>query len=75
MSLSTLTQTPFQLQPSTIVYEYSFTVFNQQYNDTQKLTAAFVSMPTIQDWQQWLTGWFNCGYLLSSSPQLINILH
>jgi hypothetical protein len=75
MSTITLTQTPFQLQPSTIVYEYSFEVFNQQHNDTQKLTAAFVSTPSIQDWQQWLVGWIRSGYRLSSSPQLINIIH
>jgi hypothetical protein len=75
MLLTKIAQTPFPLQPSTIVFEYSFTVFNQQYNDTQKLIAAFVSKPSLTDWQQWLTGWMRSGYRLSSSPQLINVIH
>jgi hypothetical protein len=75
MSTISLAQSPSQLQPNSIVYEYSLTVFNRQHNDTQELTAAFISQPTIQNWQQWLTGWLNCGYRLSSSPRLINIIH
>lgn len=75
MSTITLTQTYSQLQPSDVVYEYSFKVFNRQYNDTQDLTAAFISQPTDQDWQQWLSGWTSCGYRLCSSPLLINTLH
>jgi hypothetical protein len=75
MSTITLTQTSPQLQPSDVVYEYSFQVFNSEHQDTQELTAAFVSQPTAQDWEQWLTGWTSCGYRLCSTPQLINTIH
>jgi hypothetical protein len=75
MSTITLTQTSSQLQPLDVVYEYSFKVFNKQDNDTQDLTAAFISQPNIQDWAQWLLGWTSCGYRLCSLPHLINTLH
>jgi hypothetical protein len=75
MTLSTITQTPLQLKSSEVVYEYSFKVFNPERQDPQDLTAAFISQPTAQDWEQWLTGWTSCGYRLCSTPQLINTIH
>ncbi len=52
------------------IYEYRLTVANNQ-NDTQNLTATFNHSPSFQDWQDWLSGWFSCGYSLSSVPALI----
>jgi hypothetical protein len=73
MTLSTIAQSSNQVQ-STVIYEYSFTVINSIDNDTQKLTAAFASLPTVKDWSQWLTGWISCGYSLTSQPQLIRTI-
>lgn len=65
MTSTTLTQS------TTTVYEYSLTVVNSQDNDTQHLTAAFTNLPSPQDWQQWLSGWLDCGYSLATEPVLI----
>lgn len=61
-------------QSTATVHEYSLTVFNPEDNDTQKLTAAFTNLPTLEDWQQWLHGWTDTGYELLSQPQLLHIL-
>lgn len=74
MSLSTITKTAPQNQQSRIVYEYSFTVHNSKDKDTRELIAAFTSIPSLQDWQQWLSGWNSCDYFLSSSPNLIRTI-
>ena len=76
MSLSTITKntSTSPTQKLRIVYEYWFTVTNSQDNDTQELTAAFTSIPTPADWQQWLMGWNSCGYSLDSQPILIHII-
>ena len=79
MTLTNIAQSSsdFQLQESTAttVYEYALTLANAEDNDTQQLIAAFTSMPTLQDWLQWLDGWFSCGYSLQSIPQLIHIIN
>jgi hypothetical protein len=72
MFRTNITQTTSQIQIRT-VYEYALIVHNAKDNDTQNLTAAFTHIPTSDDWQQWLTGWNSCGYLLSSTPRLINV--
>ena len=56
----------------TSILEYRLTVANNQ-NDTQILTAAFDHSPSFQDWLDWLSGWFSCGYSLASVPSLIRI--
>ena len=73
MTLTTITQSDSQVQ-SSIVYEYSLTVANPEDQDTQHLTAAFTSVPTSIDWQQWLSGWQISGYSLSTEPVLIRTL-
>ncbi|MEM8832155.1 MAG: hypothetical protein AAGE96_22800 [Cyanobacteria bacterium P01_G01_bin.19] len=78
MTLTNIAQSSsdFQLQQLTgaTVYEYALTVANVEDNDTQQLTAAFTSIPTLQDWLQWLDGWFSCGYSLQSTPQLVRAI-
>ncbi|WP_036486873.1 hypothetical protein [Myxosarcina sp. GI1] len=61
------------LPQKTKVYEYSLTVFNIEERNSQKLTAAFIFIPTSKDWQRWLSGWGNCGYYLVGSPRLLHI--
>ena len=73
MSLSNIANLTPQSQTIT-VYEYGFTVTNTEDNDTQELTAAFISLPKLEDWQQWLSGWNSCGYQLSATPTLINTI-
>lgn len=73
MTSSTISRSDSQVRSST-VYEYSLIVVNPQDNDSQKLTAAFSYLPTSQDWQQWLTGWLDCGYSLYSEPFLIRTI-
>lgn len=74
MSPTILTQSTSKV-PTSIVYEYSFSLINTTDNDTQdNLTAAFTFIPTLIDWQEWLSGWISCGYSLSSSPQLIRTI-
>ena len=74
MFTTTIAQTPVSIQSTAKVYEYALTVFNSRDNDAQKLTAAFTSIPSFQDWQQWLTGWNSCGYSLVSTPQLVRTI-
>jgi hypothetical protein len=60
---------------STTVYEYSLTLINTIDHDIQdNLTAAFTHIPTLNDWQQWLSGWTDCGYKLQSQPQLLRTI-
>lgn len=74
MLLTNIAQTTGKIQSQT-VYEYSFSLINTEDNDTQSnLTAAFTKIPTLQDWQQWLSGWIDCGYSFSSTPLLINVI-
>ncbi|MEN9871856.1 MAG: hypothetical protein RLZZ171_2848 [Cyanobacteriota bacterium] len=74
MLSTNIAQTIDQVQSQT-VYEYSFSLINTTDNDTQdNLTAAFTFIPTLIDWQEWLSGWISCGYSLSSSPQLIRTI-
>ena len=61
-------------QSTSQVYEYSLTVVDPTNNDSQKLVAAFSSIPTLQDWQQWLSGWNDTGYQLQLQPQLIRTI-
>jgi hypothetical protein len=68
-----IAQTIDQVQSQT-VYEYALTVVNSDDRDTQILTAAFTFIPSVADFQQWLSGWISCGYFLSSTPQLINVV-
>jgi hypothetical protein len=56
------------------VFEFAFSVYNSQDNDTQTLIAAFSSFPSPQDWQHWLSGWIECGYSLFSEPILIRTI-
>ena len=56
------------------VYEYALTVVNSADNDTQVLTAAFTSFPSLEDWQHWLSGWNSCGYSLNTEPVLIRTI-
>jgi hypothetical protein len=49
-------------------------VHNAKDNDTQNLTAAMTHIPTSGDWLQWLSGWTDCGYLLSNPATLINVI-
>ncbi|MEM9509840.1 MAG: hypothetical protein AAGA16_19520 [Cyanobacteria bacterium P01_E01_bin.35] len=72
MTLNNIAQTSLSIQSSS-VYEYSLTVVNPENNDTQDLNAAFRSIPTSTDWQQWLDGWTDTGYELHSQPQLLQI--
>ena len=76
MSLSTIANPASTTQKSRTftVYEYSLTVHNPEDNDTQELTAAFTSIPLLQDWQQWLNGWNSCDYFLNSQPILIRTI-
>ena len=75
MLTTTIAQSSASIQPSIRrVYEYALTVVNSTDNDTQELTAAFTSIPSSQDIQQWLSGWNSCGYSLSSQPQLIRTI-
>ncbi|MGL5834256.1 MAG: hypothetical protein ACRC1Z_13625 [Waterburya sp.] len=75
MLTTNIAQSTFRVQPATTVYEYSFSLFNPEDNDLQdNLTAAFPSIPTADDWAAWLSGWNSCGYSLSTTPQLINII-
>ena len=63
------------LTPSqSVVFEFAFSVYNSTDNDTQTLTAAFPSFPSSSDWQNWLSGWFDCGYSLNSEPILIRTI-
>jgi hypothetical protein len=71
MSLSNIANLTLESQTIT-VYEYAFTVTNTEDSDTQELTTAFTSIPTLLDWQQKLAGWKSCGYELSCTPILIN---
>jgi hypothetical protein len=57
------------------VYEYSFTVLNLENKDAQALTAAFIGVPSLQDWDNWLKGWNSCNYYLRSQLKLINVIH
>jgi hypothetical protein len=73
MLSTNIAQTIDQVQSQT-VYEYALTVVNSDDRDTQILTAAFTFIPSVTDFQQWLSGWISCGYFLSSTPQLINVV-
>lgn len=53
------------------VYTYSLSVVDSL-GDVQHLKAAFSSIPTSQDWLNWLNGWTRTGYSLHTQPQLIN---
>ena len=75
MFLTNIAQTTASIQvQSDRVYEYALTVSNSTDNDTQELVAAFTSIPSSQDIQQWLSGWNSCGYSLQSQPQLIRTI-
>ena len=67
------TTASFQVQ-SDRVYEYALTVSNSIDNDIQELVAAFTFIPSLEDWQQWLSGWFDCGYSLNKQPVLIRTI-
>lgn len=56
------------------VFEFAFSLYNSNDNDTQTLIAAFSSFPSSEDWQQWLSGWASCGYSLSTEPVLIRTI-
>lgn len=56
------------------IYEYRLTVSNFLDKDSQNLTATFDRSPSFQDWQDWLSGWFSCGYSLASVPSLIRTI-
>ena len=73
MFSTTIAQSSVSIQqaPKRRVYEYALTVSDSTNSDTQELVAAFTSIPSSQDIQQWLTGWNSCGYSLQSQPQLI----
>jgi hypothetical protein len=73
MFSTNITQSTPEVQTRT-VYEYALIVHNAKDNDTQNLTAAFTFIPTSHDWLQWLSGWTDCGYLLSSPATLINVI-
>ena len=58
MSTTILAQTTASIQAqSNQVYEYALTVVNPIDKDTQTLIAAFSSLPSLKDWQHWLSGW------------------
>ena len=60
-------------QLSKKVYQYSLKVIDSE-QDVQNLTAAFTSIPSQQDWSDWLSGWSSIGYSLFGSPRLIRVL-
>ena len=75
MFSTNIAQTTASIQaPIKRVHEYALTVVNSADNDTQKLTAAFSSFPSPEDWQHWLSGWTNCGYSLNKQPVLIRTI-
>lgn len=61
-------------QSQSVVFEFAFSVYNSADNDTQTLIAAFPSFPSPKDWQNWLSGWSDCGYCLQSEPLLIRTI-
>lgn len=61
-------------QSQSVVFEFAFSVHNSDDNDTQTLIAAFRSFPSPEDWQNWLSGWTDCGYFLNSEPVLIRTI-
>lgn len=70
-----IAQSPAELQaPIKRVYEYALTIVNATDNDTQELTAAFTSIPSSEDIQQWLMGWNSCGYSLTAQPILLRTI-
>ena len=79
MSTSTIARTNVSLQQSASidtkqVYEYALVLNHPDNNDTQLLTAAFDSLPTLQDWQSWLSGWISQGYALQAQPLLVRVI-
>jgi hypothetical protein len=75
MFSTTIAQSTQSVQSKiSLVYEYSLVVLNPEDNDTQLLNAAFSSLPSLEDWQNWLSGWNSCGYSLLAKPQLIRTI-
>lgn len=74
MNIYNVTDSSSSLQKSTIfVSEYAFSLIDAN-GDIQYLAASFRSFPSTEDWADWLSGWFNCGYSFLSQPSLIRIV-
>lgn len=74
MTSLTIAQSNFQIQSSITVYEYQVTLINPQDDNIQQGTAAFTSVPALQDWKQWLLGWVDTGYQLQSEPVFVRTI-
>ena len=81
MSLTNIAQSQSNSQLDSVkqtnlkrVFEYALIVINFQTQEAQELTAAFRGIPTVLDWEAWLSGWNSCDYYLMLAPQLIDVI-
>ena len=75
MSQTILAQSSLSVQSNPVkVHEYALTVINREDDDIQTLIAAFQSLPSTEDWKNWLSGWASCGYALATTPVLIRTI-
>lgn len=74
MNLTTLSNSLSEsnTKSNSLVYEYSLSVVCKE--NREHLTAAFRFVPNAKNWDEWLSGWKECGYSLLDSPQLINVI-